>query len=485
MANIAYIRVSTKEQNTGRQHNDFSVKGITIDKVYEEKVSGKNANRPQLKAMIDYVKQGLDTQNDALEKAIEKQKELLEKEKEQKEFNEKIADQNKQIARLERQIAATEGDTSDENKKNLRELRSKLADLKKEQSDTFYDKSISDQEEALDQMLKNSQDQEEQYLKDANKVFIDAINYVNAHTQQVSQNLEKISKDIGYDISENITNAWKSAGKVVGTYQDTLSTNVPKITAQIGLITSAWKAASEAAELAAKSATKATTDNYNDYTSVGATGNGGGESSNSNKGDSNKKKEKLLSDVEWYINKNGKTPKKSPSSHSLLNQYIYKKTGKVIEEDKQAGLAKILGISGVGKDTTADDRSKILKAVKVAGFSSGGVIDAKHLIRQTGEDGIALVKHEEAVLTKPEWQSIRDLGIALTNLNQQIYKPYIPEFQTRNAQSPVYNIDNSITVEGVATDKIVKDFEKVAQKQAENTVAKINSLAYSKGVRRR
>ena len=58
MANIAYIRVSTKEQNTGRQHNDFSVKGITIDKVYEEKVSGKNANRPQLKAMLDYVRSG-------------------------------------------------------------------------------------------------------------------------------------------------------------------------------------------------------------------------------------------------------------------------------------------------------------------------------------------------------------------------------------------------------------------------------------------
>ena len=47
------------------------------------------------------------------------------------------------------------------------------------------------------------------------------------------------------------------------------------------------------------------------------------------------------------------------------------------------------------------------------------------------------------------------------------------------------NIDNRVTVERVATDQIVKDFEKVAQKQAENTVAKINSLAYSKGVRRR
>lgn len=58
MANIGYIRVSTKEQNTGRQHNDFINAGITIDRVYEEKISGKNTERPQLKAMLNYVREG-------------------------------------------------------------------------------------------------------------------------------------------------------------------------------------------------------------------------------------------------------------------------------------------------------------------------------------------------------------------------------------------------------------------------------------------
>ena len=58
MANIGYIRVSTKEQNTGRQHNDFINAGITIDRVYEEKISGKNTDRPQLKAMLQNVREG-------------------------------------------------------------------------------------------------------------------------------------------------------------------------------------------------------------------------------------------------------------------------------------------------------------------------------------------------------------------------------------------------------------------------------------------
>lgn len=59
MSNIAYIRVSTTEQNTARQHELFKSKGIEIYKIFEEKISGKSSsNRPQLKAMLDYVREG-------------------------------------------------------------------------------------------------------------------------------------------------------------------------------------------------------------------------------------------------------------------------------------------------------------------------------------------------------------------------------------------------------------------------------------------
>ena len=58
MANIGYIRVSTKEQNTGRQYEDFSANGIVLDKIFEEKMSGKNTDRPQLQAMLSYLREG-------------------------------------------------------------------------------------------------------------------------------------------------------------------------------------------------------------------------------------------------------------------------------------------------------------------------------------------------------------------------------------------------------------------------------------------
>lgn len=56
MANIGYIRVSTIEQNLDRQEE--IMKKYNVEKIFSEKISGKNTDRPQLKAMLDYVRDG-------------------------------------------------------------------------------------------------------------------------------------------------------------------------------------------------------------------------------------------------------------------------------------------------------------------------------------------------------------------------------------------------------------------------------------------
>lgn len=54
--NIAYVRVSTIEQNEGRQVE--GLKKHNIDKWFTEKVSGKDANRPQLQNMLEFAREG-------------------------------------------------------------------------------------------------------------------------------------------------------------------------------------------------------------------------------------------------------------------------------------------------------------------------------------------------------------------------------------------------------------------------------------------
>lgn len=58
MPNIAYIRVSTKDQNTARQYALFKERGIRIDKYFDEKLSGKDMSRPELKKLLNYIREG-------------------------------------------------------------------------------------------------------------------------------------------------------------------------------------------------------------------------------------------------------------------------------------------------------------------------------------------------------------------------------------------------------------------------------------------
>lgn len=50
---IGYKRVSTVDQNTSRQ-----LDGVAVDKVFEDRASGKDTSRPQLLAALDYCREG-------------------------------------------------------------------------------------------------------------------------------------------------------------------------------------------------------------------------------------------------------------------------------------------------------------------------------------------------------------------------------------------------------------------------------------------
>lgn len=56
MAKIGYARVSSKEQNLDRQLE--ALQGVSVTRVFSDKASGQNADRPQLKAMLDYIRDG-------------------------------------------------------------------------------------------------------------------------------------------------------------------------------------------------------------------------------------------------------------------------------------------------------------------------------------------------------------------------------------------------------------------------------------------
>lgn len=54
MAKIGYARVSTSDQNMDRQLELLK----QVDKLFQESISGVSKDRPQLKAMLDYIREG-------------------------------------------------------------------------------------------------------------------------------------------------------------------------------------------------------------------------------------------------------------------------------------------------------------------------------------------------------------------------------------------------------------------------------------------
>lgn len=56
MSKIAYVRVSTQEQNEARQREALTARGI--DKWFIEKTSAKDTDRPEFQRMMDWVREG-------------------------------------------------------------------------------------------------------------------------------------------------------------------------------------------------------------------------------------------------------------------------------------------------------------------------------------------------------------------------------------------------------------------------------------------
>lgn len=74
--NIGYIRVSTQEQNTVRQ--EALMESLGVDEVYIDRMSGKSTDRPELKKMMEYVRQGDTVTVESISRFARNTRDLLE-----------------------------------------------------------------------------------------------------------------------------------------------------------------------------------------------------------------------------------------------------------------------------------------------------------------------------------------------------------------------------------------------------------------------
>lgn len=74
--NVGYIRISTIGQNTARQ--EVLMQELGVEKVFIDRMSGKNTDRPQLKEMLSFVRQGDTVIVESISRFARNTKDLLE-----------------------------------------------------------------------------------------------------------------------------------------------------------------------------------------------------------------------------------------------------------------------------------------------------------------------------------------------------------------------------------------------------------------------
>ena len=75
MSKVGYIRVSAIDQNTERQ--EVALKELNVNKIFTEKLSGKNTNRPELHKMLEYVREGDTLYIESISRLARSTKDLL------------------------------------------------------------------------------------------------------------------------------------------------------------------------------------------------------------------------------------------------------------------------------------------------------------------------------------------------------------------------------------------------------------------------
>ncbi|MBQ8237114.1 MAG: recombinase family protein [Oscillospiraceae bacterium] len=73
---VGYIRISTVGQNTARQ--EVLMQELGVEKVFIDRMSGKNTDRPQLKEMMAFVRQGDTVIVESISRFARNTKDLLE-----------------------------------------------------------------------------------------------------------------------------------------------------------------------------------------------------------------------------------------------------------------------------------------------------------------------------------------------------------------------------------------------------------------------
>ena len=169
-------------------------------------------------ARVEAIKEGIEKEIEAMNDLIENKKEALDAERDLFDFKKNIEEQNKSIAETERKLAALSGSTAAEDVAERRRLEAELAEQKGNLNDTYYDHSMTAQQNALDEEGRYFEEAQqrrieslEAMLENTEELIVNSMMDVMLNADTVHQTLNEQANTYGVTLSEELTKPWLDA----------------------------------------------------------------------------------------------------------------------------------------------------------------------------------------------------------------------------------------------------------------------------------
>lgn len=166
-------------------------------------------------AIVDLVEDGINKELDSLKKLIDTYNESLDSAKNLYDYQKKIKEQTGDIAKLRKQLAAYQNDTSEENRARVQKLNADLNDALEKLEESEYEHQISEQKKLLDDMYNEYEEILNKRLDNIDLLISDMIEKVNDNSKLISQTISDEASDVGYTITEALTEVWSADGGMI------------------------------------------------------------------------------------------------------------------------------------------------------------------------------------------------------------------------------------------------------------------------------
>lgn len=199
-------------------------------KEYESaQMDAVNSVKDYKDAILDIVKNGIEKQSEAMDELIQKRKENLSLQKEYYDFQKEMNDKSKDMNSIRAQIAALEGDDSLEAEQKRKKLESQLKKLQEEYDETLKQHEFDTVQDAYDKLSDKVNENKDNAIYELetdldaqNKAIAEILDSVRKNYSDVYNELNILSKEYGYNMSESLIKPWVDAENAMKHYIDVI-----------------------------------------------------------------------------------------------------------------------------------------------------------------------------------------------------------------------------------------------------------------------